>query len=136
MQTLATLTRHGITYLVGLLVAWLTVHLTLPEAAAASAAAHAIIEPLVLLAGFVGVVLSRLAMPVLMKIFRNGAGEKSGRSPGVEAVLLPMGIIALGMAAVLGALPSCSPAYPLAIPVTFQFSPDGGMSLTARLSGK
>jgi hypothetical protein len=119
MQTLSTLLRHGITYLVGLLVAGLTVYLTSPgEAAAAVAAAHALIEPLVVLAGLAAVVLSRLALPVVAKVFRAGAGEKSG---GGSGGILPSAFGWIGLAigtavASLGALPSCS-AYPDGIPV-------------------
>jgi hypothetical protein len=108
MQTLATLTRHGITYLVGILTAWLAVYLTAPEELkTATEAANALVEPLVILIGFVAVILSRLAMPALNKIFRRGAGEDSANGTGL-APLVAIGTVIGMTAAVGGLLPSCS----------------------------
>jgi hypothetical protein len=112
MQTLSTLARHGITYLVGLLTASLAVYLTNPEELkTATDAAHALIEPLVVLAGFAAVIVSRLAMPAIQKIFRQGAGEDSGGSAGGLNLLIVGGMMMIGTAAV-GTLPSCS-SYPV-----------------------
>ena len=110
MQTLATLTRHGITYLVGILTAWLAVYLTAPEELkSATEAANALIEPLVVLAGFAGVILSRLAMPALNKIFRRSAGEGSGGASGGTSLLVM--VVSMSMAVVAGTLlPSCATA--------------------------
>lgn len=106
MKTLATLTRHTLTYLVGLLAAWLALHLTGADLESATKAAHALVEPLVIIAGFVGVILARLAMPVLNKIFRRGAGEGSG---GASGGMTPL-VVGLGLSmAVVGTLPSCTP---------------------------
>lgn len=109
MKTLATLVRHAVTFLIGLLVAWFTVHLTAPEELkTATDAANALVEPLVVVAGFVGVILSRLAMPFLSKYFRLGAGEHSDK--GSAGGLMPC-VLGLSMAAaLLGlSLPSCAP---------------------------
>ena len=107
MKTLATLTRHAATYLVGIFVAWFTVYLTLPgEAQAAADAANALVEPVVVLVGLAAVVISRLAMPVLTRIFRLSAGEGSGTGAGG----LPLLVLGLGLGtAAVGMLPSCSP---------------------------
>lgn len=108
MQTLATLTRHGVTYLVGIITAWLTLHLTAPEEIqAATDAANALVEPLVILAGFVGVIVARLAMPMLNKIFRRSAGEGSGGTSGGTSLLVL--VVATSMAVAAGTLlPSCT----------------------------
>jgi hypothetical protein len=117
MKTLATLTRHGITYLVGLLVAWFTLHLTAPdELKTATDAANALVEPLVIVAGFVAVVLSRLAMPFVNNLFRRGAGEKGDSGGGLNLLGLG-GMMMIGTAAV-GTLPSCTPGQSTEYPVT------------------
>lgn len=123
MKTLATLFRHGVTYLVGLLIAWFTLHLSGADLKSASDAANALIEPLVIVLGFVGVILTRLAMPYLSKIFRRGAGETDGDSGGG---LLPCFIVLSMAAAFMGSLPSCSPqqiaavrAVPLKVCATY-----------------
>ena len=109
MKTLATLIRHAITYLVGILVAWFTLHLTAPdELKSATDAANALVEPLVIVTGFVAVVLSRLAMPVLTNLFRRGAGEdSSGGSGGGLNLLMLGGMLMISTAAVV-TLPSCN----------------------------
>lgn len=118
MKTLATLTRHGITYLVGLLTAWLTLHLTAPEdLKAAVAAVEALVEPLVVISGFVAVVLARLAMPVVNKIFRRSAGEETGGASGGMSLLWLVGMTMICTAAV-GTLPSCAPGTAGFSPVT------------------
>ena len=112
MNTLATLTRHIVTYLIGLLAAWLAIYLTGADLESATKAANALIEPLVIVAGFVAVILARLAMPVLNKIFRRGAGEySSGGSGGMLPLALWLGL----SMAVVGTLPSCAPGteYPV-----------------------
>lgn len=113
MNTLATLARHIITYIVGLLVAWFTLHLTTPEDLKVVVdAATSLVEPLVILAGFAAVIVARLAMPVLNKIFRPDAEEKSGGVSGGTTLL----VLWLGLSmAVVGTLPSCVPGqeYPL-----------------------
>ena len=110
MQTLATLTRHGVTYLVGILTAWLTLHLTAPEEIrAATDAAAALVEPLVVLAGFTAVIVARLAMPMLNKIFRRSAGEESGGTSGGTSLLVM--VVSMSMAVAAGTLlPSCATA--------------------------
>lgn len=124
MKTLATLTRHTLTYLVGLLAAWLALHLTGADLESATKAANALVEPLVILAGFVAVILARLAMPVLNKIFRRGAGEGSG---GASGGMVPLALwLGLSMA-VVGTLPSCTPG--LEYPVT------GTLAYTDRQTG-
>lgn len=113
MKTLAALIRHAVTYLVGLLVAWFTLHLTTPEDLKVVVdAATSLVEPLVILAGFAAVILARLAMPVLNKIFRRGAGEGSGGASGGMVLL----VLWLGLSmTVVGTLPSCVPGaeYPV-----------------------
>ena len=102
MKTLATLIRHGITYLVGLLVAWFALHLAAPEdLKSATDAANALVEPLVIVAGFVAVILSRLLLTWAGNLFRRGAGETTGSG---TPLLVALGV---GTAAV-GFLPSCS----------------------------
>ena len=128
MKTFATLARHEVTYLVGLLVAWFTLHLTAPEdLKTATDSAHALVEPLVVVAGFVAVILTRLAMPALNKIFRRGSGENDGDSAGG---LSPCWIIVVMAAALMGALPSCSPN---GTPVTFRLiGPDGAIGYSSK----
>ena len=119
MNTLATLARHIITYLVGMLIAWLTIYLTGADLESATKAANALIEPLVIVAGFVAVIVARLAMPVLNKIFRPEAEEKSGGVSGGMALL----VLWLGLSmAVVGTLPSCVPGqeYPLSGTVSYR----------------
>lgn len=125
MKTLATLTRHIITWAVGMLIAWLAIYLTEVDLATATAAANALVEPLVILAGFVAVILARLALPVLNKIFRRGAGEESS---GASGGMLPLVVVGLGLSmAVVGTLPSCAPG--LEYPVT------GTLAYTDRETG-
>lgn len=118
MQTLASLARHTITYVVGMLVAWLAVYLTGTDLKAATDAANALVEPLVILSGFVAVILARLAMPFLNNLFRRAAGENA--DPGLRLVPWLVGI-GLGTA-VVGTLPSCSPSseYPLTGSVSYR----------------
>lgn len=136
MQTLATLARHAVTYGVGILTAWLTLYLTEPaELKAATDAASALIEPLVILSGFVAVILSRLAMPFLTNLFRRGAGEKGDSGGGLNLLGL-VGILMIGTAAV-GTLPSCSPTdeYPLTASISFRDPQSGakaGLTYTPR----
>lgn len=112
MQTLATLARHITTWLIGLLVGWFTIQLTSPEELkTATDAANALVEPLVILVSTVAVILSRLAMPWVTKIFRKSAGEDSGGSAGGLNLLMLGGLMMIGTAAV-GLLPSCS-SYPV-----------------------
>lgn len=130
METLATLTRHVITYLVGLLAAWLALHLTGADLESATKAANALVEPLVILAGFVAVILARLAMPVFNKIFRRGAGEGSGGSAGGLGLL----VVGLGLSmAVVGTLPSC--ALPGAASFKSEYPVSGFVSYTDPQTG-
>jgi len=120
MQTLSSLIRHGVTYVIGMLSAWMAVNLTGPDIAEATAAAEAMIEPLVVVSGFVAVILARLAMPVFNKIFRMGSGEndddrdKDNGGGSGRTLLLVIACTAVG----LGSLPSCS-----------QFSPPVGIAV-------
>jgi uncharacterized protein involved in response to NO len=98
MKTIATLLRHGITYLVGLMVTWFTLHLAGDELKSASDAANALIEPLVIVLGFVGVILARLAMPFIQKIFQRGAGETDEDSAGgLSPCVLGLCVAAAGL---------------------------------------
>lgn len=133
MKTLATLTRHSVTYLVGLLVAWFAVHLTAPDdLKTATDAANALVEPLCVVIGFVAVILTRLAMPIFNKLFRRGAGETTsdsagGLSPCVMGLALAAGLL------VVGALPSCSPGTAQAWPITFHLKgPDGDVAYSSK----
>lgn len=120
MQTLSTLIRHLVTYVVGMLIAWLTIYLTGPDLETATAAANALVEPLVILAGFAAVILSRLAMPVLNQLFRRGAGEAD--NGGGTLPLALVGWMVVGAMAA-GTLPSCSPSageYPLTATLSFR----------------
>lgn len=110
MQMLASLIRHVVTYLVGILVTWFTLHLVAPdELKAATDAAYALVGPLVIVLSFVAVILSRLAIPFLSNLFRRGAGENVN-----DGLKLVPWLAWLGLsAAAVGTLPSCSPEYPL-----------------------
>jgi hypothetical protein len=105
MNTLATLTRHGLTYLAGLVAAWFAIYLTGDDLKTATDALHALIEPLAVSVGFAAVVVTRLALPWLQKIFRLGAGDNDGSAGGPALFLLWLTC----MTAALGwGLSSCS----------------------------
>ena len=110
MKTLATLSRHLITYVTGLLVAWVAIYLTGEDLKTATDAANSLVEPLVILAGFVAVVLSRLAMPIFDKLFRQGAGEDAmTKTPrGGSMGGLPLWVLIGTLAGLVGCLPACS----------------------------
>ena len=141
MKTLATLTRHALTYLAGLLAAWLTLHLTGTDLESAKQAAQALIEPLVVLAGFVAVVVVRLAMPAFKNIFPDGMDKESGGSSGASGGKLPLGLLLCGtLAGIMGCLPACSNGVPLRINLTgpdgtASYSNTGGLAVDLR-SGK
>ncbi len=144
MKTLATLTRHIITYLTGMLVAWLTIYLTGADLESATQAANALVEPLVILAGFVAVIVSRLAMPFLNNIFRRGAGEGTDSDAGASGGKLPLALFLMATAAgLMGALPSCATSdgeYPVTASLTWRDPNTGakaGLTYTpkARLKG-
>ena len=135
MKTFATLIRHAITYLVGLLVAWFAIHLTAPDdLKTATDAANALIEPLCVVAGFVAVILTRLAMPLFSKLFRRGAGETDAASGGGLSPCVMGFVLAAGL--VVGALPSCSPSQTAAArawPITFHLKgPDGDIGYSSK----
>lgn len=130
MKTLASIIRHTLTYLAGIFVAWITVYLTLPgEAQAAADAVNALIEPLAVLLGLAAVVVARLAMPALNKIFRLSAGEGSGTGSGGIS-LLAIGGLGLSTAAV-GMLPSCSALGSLPVRATVQLD-EGALSYSSK----
>ena len=131
MKTLATLTRHALTYLAGLLAAWLTLHLTGTDLEAAKQAAQALIEPLVVLAGFVAVILVRLAMPLFKNIFPDGMDKETGSAGGASGGKLPLGLLLLcgTLAGIMGCLPACSNGVPLRINLT---GPDGTASYSSK----
>jgi hypothetical protein len=143
MKTLATLIRHVVTYAVGLLVSFLTVHLSGVELQTGVDAANALVEPLVVLVGLLGVIASRLAMPFLHKLFRAGSGDTDdGPAGGLSPVVIGM----VGTAvAIGGSLPSCSPAQLEAlrgVPIRLgvetddsrvSYSSKGGLLLEARV---
>jgi hypothetical protein len=123
MKTLATLTRHIITYVIGMLVAWLAIYLTGADLESATKAANALVEPLVILAGFVAVIVSRLAMPIFDKIFRRGAGEETDSDAGASGGKSSLALFLMATAAVLmGALPSCATNGDGEYPVTASLS--------------
>jgi hypothetical protein len=113
MKTIATLTRHVVTYLIGLLTAWLALHLAGDDLKAATDAAKALIDPLVILGGALSVIVARLAMPFLNKLFRRDTGNAMDDSSGSGMVSL-LGLLCMA-AGLLGALPSCSPAQIAAV---------------------
>lgn len=138
MQTLATLARHIITYTIGMLVAWLAVYLTGPDLKAATDAANALVEPLVILAGFGAVIVSRLAMPWLNKIFSRAAGEEGSGGSGGGLNLLGLGGILMISTAAVGTLPSCAPSgdeYPLTASISFrdESGAKAGLTYTPRI---
>jgi hypothetical protein len=141
MKTLATLSRHGVTYLVGLLTAWLAVHLAADDLKVATDAANALVEPLVILVGFVGVILARLAMPFFNKIFRRDTGNAMDAGSGSGMVPM-LGLLCMA-AGLLGALPSCSgldPAFPIRIGIqgpdaAVSYSSEGGLQVDAVIRG-
>jgi len=123
MKTLATLIRHAVTYLVGILLAWFTVHLTAPqELKSATEAANALVEPLVIVVGFVGVILARLAMPLLNNIFRRGAGEVNDSDAGASGGKFPLALLLCAAAGLMGVLPSCATRGDGEYPVTASLS--------------
>lgn len=133
-ETLQSLARHLVTSLVGLIIAFFTIHLTAPhELEAAKDAANAIVEPLVVLLSLGGAILARLAMPLLQKLFRRGAGEKDGSSG--EMLPLMIGWLIVGTLAV-GTLPACSPAMTdaaRALPIRLTLlMPDGSLSYSSK----
>jgi hypothetical protein len=136
MKTFATLIRHAVTYLVGLLVAWFAIHLTAPDdLKAATDAANALVEPLCVVAGFVAVILTRLAMPFFSRLFRLGSGETEDK--GSAGGLSPCVLLWIGMTvAFMGSLPSCSPAEldaARAVPITFHLvGPDGSVGYSSK----
>lgn len=131
-ETLRTLCRHLATYVVGLLVAFFTVHLTAPaELKSATEAANALLEPLVILIGAAGVILTRLAMPVIDKIFRRGGGDDGSGSGGIPLLVAWCVVGAL----VVVTLPACSSmtdaARALPIKATLLL-PDGTLSYSSK----
>jgi hypothetical protein len=121
MKTFETLTRHSITWLFGILVTWLTIYLSADDLKTATEAVNALIEPLVIVAGFVAVILVRLAMPFLNKIFRRGAGENSDGETGAGSAggLVPLLLLCLGIAALL---PGCQTLqdYPFTASISYR----------------
>ena len=116
MNAIASLTRHFLTYLAGL-GGFLFAHGVIPENAVAQAneAGAALVDPLAVICGLLAAAAVRLGIFLLGKIFPATA-EKLAASSGGTALL------ALGMtaAALMGALPSCSPeqlAAARAVPV-------------------
>lgn len=133
-ETLQTLARHIATWVVGLIVAFFTIHLTAPgELTAAKDAANAIVEPLVILLSTAAVIVTRLAMPMLQKLFRRGAGEND--SSGTGGLPLLVGWITVSTLAV-GTLPACSPAMAdaaRALPIRLTLlMPDGSLSYSSK----
>jgi hypothetical protein len=107
MKTFATLIRHSITWLFGLFITWLAIYLSGDDLTAAKDALAALVEPLVIIAGFVGVIVARLAMPFFNRIFRMGSGERRDDDEGAGSAggLVPLLLLCLGIAALL---PGCA----------------------------
>jgi len=104
MNAIASLTRHLLTYLAGL-GGFLFAHGIIPAGSVAQAndAGAALVEPLAVIAGLLAAAGVRLAIFFLGKIFPALAEKLEPPSGGTVA-------LAIGVtAALVGALPSCSP---------------------------
>ena len=113
---LLSIIRHWITALLAIITLWLVGMLALDAGhqKILNDAAGQLVTPLVTILGLVAVAVWRMALTWLGNLFRAGSGENGngGRASGGTALLL------LGtMAALMGGLPSCSPALPLRIGV-------------------
>jgi hypothetical protein len=106
MNATASLIRHFLTYLAGL-GGFLFAHGIIPaeSVAAADQVGAALVDPLAVLGGLLAAGGLRLAIFCLGKIFPAVAEKLSGASGG-----MPLLMVGLTTAAVMGSLPSCSAA--------------------------
>lgn len=101
--------RHWFTLLATAATMWLIAALSLSADASAALtdAFGKLVEPLVIIGVLLVTAIWRVALTWLYGLFRNGAGEKDGGGLGGPSLL----VVAIATtAALMGGLPSCSPA--------------------------